>query len=481
MKLNFRKELISGVIYTGIGKYSSLLISLIITAILARLLSPNDFGIIAIATVIITFFNLISEIGIAPAIVQYKELSKEDISNIFSLTVYIGLIISILFYYLSPYIAYFYNNSTLANMLQWLSINLFFATLNIVPNSMFYRDKKFKFISIRTFCIQLIVGIISIIAALYGLGVYSLIISPIMSSLMIFIISYKYYPQKFQLLININPIKKIFNFSIFQFLYNIIGYLTRNLDKILIGKYLDMNSLGYYEKSYRLMMLPLSNISNVINPVLHPIFSDYQNQVDEMENKYTKLIVFLGYIGIYISIVLYFCSENIILIIYGDQWINSIDVFKILALSIPLQMIMSPCGAIYQATNSTKIMFYFSVISIFTTILGFILSIIIWKSTIAIAYSFTLSVIINCIIGYYTIYKFIFKKKFAIFIRNFSHPIILYILLFITLLIYNKYLHINNIYISLIAIATFTLLFEISYIHHFKIYEIKNLKRYIIK
>ena len=98
MSRSFKKDLLSGVFYTGIGKYTSLFISLLVTAILARLLSPNDFGIIAIATVIMTFFNMIGEIGIAPAIIQYKNLNSNDISNIFSLTVYIGLSLSILFY-----------------------------------------------------------------------------------------------------------------------------------------------------------------------------------------------------------------------------------------------------------------------------------------------------------------------------------------------------------------------------------------------
>ncbi len=96
--MSLRKELIKGVSYTAFSKYLGLLISLIITAILSRLLSPADFGTVAIATVIITFFGIFSDLGIAPAIIQNKELEKKDLSNLFAFTVWLAIGISLLFY-----------------------------------------------------------------------------------------------------------------------------------------------------------------------------------------------------------------------------------------------------------------------------------------------------------------------------------------------------------------------------------------------
>jgi len=473
MTNNFKKDLLSGVIYTGIGKYTSLLISLLVTAILARLLSPNDFGIIAIATVIMTFFNMISEIGIAPAIIQYKDLSSNDISIIFSLTVYIGLSSSIVFYLISPYIAAFYENEVLVDILRFLSINLLFVTINVVPNALFYKEKKFKLISIRTFIIQLIVGTIGVIAAICGLGIYSLLVAPILSSIILFVVSYIYYPQKFSLIIKLEPVKKIFKYSSFQFLYNIINYFTRNLDKLLIGKYIGMVSLGYYEKSYRLMMLPLSNINNVITPVLHPIFSDFQSRKDEMEIKYSKIIKVLCYIGIYLTILLFWAGEEIILIAFGEQWLEAVDVFQILSLTIIIQMIMSPCGSIFQATNSTKEMFEFGVISIFTTILGFIITIIFWESVIAIAYSFNISLIINFLIGYYIIYHKIFKKSYLTFLFSLRHIFILFCISYIIVSFISQLVVIENIILSFIVKAIIVLILEVLYLKIFKVFNFR--------
>ena len=98
MANNIKSQLFSGVFYTALAKYSGVVISLVVAGILARLLSPDDFGIVAVATVIIAFFNLLTDMGVSPAIVQHKSLTKDDLSNIFSFTIWTGIGISILFF-----------------------------------------------------------------------------------------------------------------------------------------------------------------------------------------------------------------------------------------------------------------------------------------------------------------------------------------------------------------------------------------------
>ena len=98
MANNIKRQLFSGVFYTALAKYSGIIISLVVAGILARLLSPDDFGIVAIATVIIAFFNLFTDMGISPAIIQHKALTKEELSDIFSFTVWTGIAISLLFF-----------------------------------------------------------------------------------------------------------------------------------------------------------------------------------------------------------------------------------------------------------------------------------------------------------------------------------------------------------------------------------------------
>ena len=240
MANNIKHQLFSGVFYTALAKYSGIIISLVVAGILARLLSPDDFGVVAIATVIIAFFNLFTDMGISPAIVQHKSLTKEELSDIFSFTVWTGIGISILFFAASWLIAGYYGSGILRTLCQLLSVNLFFASANIVPGALFYRNKEFKFIAVRSFIIQIAGGAGAITAALCGAGLYALIINPILSSILIFVISYQRYPQRLRFTLGLKVLRKIFSYSAYQFLFNVINYFSRNLDKLLIGKYMSL-------------------------------------------------------------------------------------------------------------------------------------------------------------------------------------------------------------------------------------------------
>ena len=357
MTSNLKQQLFSGVFYTALAKYSGIIISLVVAGVLARLLSPDDFGIVAIATVIIAFFSIFTDMGISPAIIQDKTLTEHELSDIFSFTLWMGIGLSVLFFAASWPIAAYYDSPILRILCQLLCVNLFFASANIVPNALFYKNKEFKFIALRSFGIQMASGAAAVTAALSGAGLYALIISPILSSILIFGISIKRYPQHASLTLGLKAIRKIFSYSAYQFLFNVINYFSRNLDKLLIGKYMGMSQLGYYEKSYRLMMLPLQNITQVITPVMHPIFSDYQNDLQRLGSAYERIMRLLAFIGIPLSVLLFFTAKEVTLIIFGDQWLPSVPVFRILTLSVGVQIILSSSGSIFQAAGDTRSLF----------------------------------------------------------------------------------------------------------------------------
>jgi teichuronic acid exporter len=186
---SLRKQLFSGIAFTAIAKYAGMIISLIITAVLSRLLTPSEFGIIAVAMVIITFFGVFSDLGIAPAIIQDKTLDKKDLSNLFSFTVWLAITISFFFFLSSGLIARYYDSPILKSICRVLSLSLLFNTMSIVPNALLYRDKAFKFLAKRSVAVQFVVGTIAILAAFYGAGVYALLINPVVSAIVIFIIT----------------------------------------------------------------------------------------------------------------------------------------------------------------------------------------------------------------------------------------------------------------------------------------------------
>lgn len=389
--------------------------------------------------------------GVSPAIVQHKSLTKDELSNIFSFTVWTGIGISILFFAASWMIADYYESEILRTLCQLLSVNLFFASATIVPGALFYRNKEFKFIAIRSFVIQISAGAAAVTAALCGAGLYALIINPIVSSILIFVISYQRYPQRLHFTLGLTVLRKIFSYSAYQFLFNVINYFSRNLDKLLIGKYMSMSDLGYYEKSYRLMMLPLQNITQVITPVMHPIFSDFQNDKAKLATSYERILRFLAFIGLPLSVLLFFTAEEVTLIIFGDQWLPSVPVFRLLSLSVGIQIILSSSGSIFQAAGDTRSLFVCGMFSSTLNVAGILLGIFYFGTLTAVASCIVVTFTINFIQCYWQMYRVTFQRSVWPFIHQLISPLVISVLMALVLTPMQYALDGMNIFVTIIA------------------------------
>lgn len=472
--MSIKTEMVHGVIWSAIEKYSGLFIQLLITAVLARLLTPTDFGVIAIATVITTFFNMFTDMGIGSAIVQNQTLSGDDLKSLFSFSIFSGLFLAIIFFGCSYLIASFYDNRLLLPICQLLSLNLLFAAWNMVPNALMRKAKRFKFIAIRSFVLLIFCGSLSVSVAFAGGGVYSLLITPILSSLALFVINYRQYPIKFSFKIKRVSLGKVFSFSVFQFLFSFVNYFSRNLDKLILGKYYSMSDLGYYEKSYRLMLLPMNYVTNVVTPVMHPILTTLQNDFVQLADKYNKILKLLLVISFPLGTFLYFSAKDIIVIIFGSQWEAAVPVFKILALSLPLQMILSTTGSIYQAANQTKWMFYGGLCNTAITVGGFIIAALSFKDITAMAWAWDITLFINAIDSYVILYLLVLKQSLIPLLKSFIYPVLGAICLSLILCLIN-----NNIYFTYILDGVVNFVMSILMLgltlHLSKIYDVKKL------
>ena len=211
--------------------------------------------------------------------------------------------------------------------------------------------------AVRSLAVQVVGGAAGIAAAYAGAGIYALTINPVFSSAMLFAINYREYPLRIGLHLSHGAIRKVFSFSAYQFSFQLLNFFSRNLDKLLMGRCMSLQDLGYYDKSYRLMMMPLQNIAFVVSPVMHPVFAQMQGDLKKLGEAYLKVIRLLAFIGLPLSAVLWFTAEELVLIVFGNQWMPSVAAFRILALSVGIQIVMSTSGSIFQAANATRMLF----------------------------------------------------------------------------------------------------------------------------
>ena len=339
------------------ARYSTLLLGMVFNAILARILSPEDFGIVAITFVFTTFFTLLSDMGVGAGIIQNKELDREDIGSIFAFSLRLGLVLAAVFALFAYPMSVFYGKPELLPVGILLSVQLFFNTLNVVPNALLLKRKEFGKVALRILSACLLSGVVGIGLALLGLKYYALAIQAILNAAFIFGWNYFSTRPPMSRKVKRQSLEKIRRYSGFLFGFNLINYFARNTDNLLIGKVMGAAPLGQYDKAYKLMLYPVNNLTHVITPVLHPILAEHQDDKPYIYGKYLQVVKVLSLLGAFITPFVWFASEEIIRILYGSQWEAAIPCLRWMSLAMWAQMILSSSGTIFQSLGDTRRLF----------------------------------------------------------------------------------------------------------------------------
>lgn len=373
------KKLIKSILHSMTGRYLVYTVQLISMMILARMFSPETFGIFAIIQVFAVFFVLVSEMGFGPALVNETNIPNEMRDGIYSFTWLLGATVSLLFFLLSPIISWLYNNDIFQFLVIPVALGIVFNTASIVPLSAFNRDKKF--ISIAR-C-EAIAEIFSIIIILISINfvepIWALSLKPLTVSLVRFFLvligSKKTQVGMASFGSELSSIKNILIFSKHQAGFNFLNYFSRNLDNILVGKYLGTVSLGVYDKAYQLMRYPLLLLTFAMSPAIQPVMKELKNDLDEFELLHSKFIRFVSVLGLVVGVSIFYLSDYIVLILLGEQWNEVSPLLKIFAVSIPLQIVMSTSGGFYQAAGRADLLLKCGVFAFFTNITGIIIGV----------------------------------------------------------------------------------------------------------
>jgi PST family polysaccharide transporter len=416
--MHIQGEIRRGTIAIFISKYSNILIGLGINSVLARLLSPGEYGILGIVTVFISFFYILSDIGIGVAIIQDQSLTQKDTSDIFKISIFLSLVLAISFAFLSSAIAWYYESDVYVPIGQLLAISVFFNSLTVVPKSLLSKSRSFRLIGTIEVIVAVLTGACAIFLASRGWSYYSIVWRSILSSAIIFFLHVYFSKLTLYKGFSFSGFRKIARYSFFQFAFNFINYFSRNLDNILIGKYMGNQSLGIYNQSYQLMMYPVSNLTHVITPVLHPVLAKFKDQPKVIFEEYLKVVNVLATLGVPVSILIFFASDEIIYILLGSKWSSVAPILQIFSATIWLQMITSSAGAIFQAVGRTDTLFKLGLFSAVTIVLSIFTGVIYFSSLTATAISLSIAFAINFLVVFYILISALLKESFVRFLQG---------------------------------------------------------------
>lgn len=439
----------SAALVNALGKYSKIVLTLLMNIVLARILSPADFGVVAVITVFSTFFSTLSDMGLSTAIIQDKSLSCKDISSLYTFSLYVSAALMLVFAACSFPLAHFYDDRAYAGLGLLLSISLFFNSMNMVPNGILNRDKRFMEIALRTIVTYTLASALTIFLALTGLRYYALAINAVLVSLIQFIWNWLSTRPGMVWKIDWPVLRRVGGYSGFQFAFNMVNYFSRNLDNLLTGKFMGAAPLGQYNKAYGLMLFPVSNLSGVVSPILHPVLSDYQNDVKIIYSRYMKVVRTFFLLGTGIACISWLASREIVVILYGDQWDQASVCFRLLSFAIIPQMLNSGVGAIFQSLGNTRLLFWNGLLNSIITVTAILLGIFVWGDIASLSICVSTAYILHFFTAYYMLIVMGFRFRMMSFLKDLLPE---FVILAVLALVSSLYpFQISNLWLSAIC------------------------------
>jgi O-antigen/teichoic acid export membrane protein len=367
-----RQKTLAGITWSITSQAGKQVIALIIGIILARLLSPREFGLIAMITVMTGFAAIFAELGLSAALIQKQDVRQDHLSSVFWINLIGGLLLMLIFIVGAPLIAGFYHEPTLIPLTMLISTNFLIGSLNIVQKTLITKSLDFRTVAIAEISAIAVSGILAILLAYSGFGVWSLAIQSVVCSIVTAMLLWKLNTWRPKFTFNGRAVKELLGFSANLLGTQSLNYWVRNLDNLLIGRFLGTVALGGYSWAYSIMLFPQTNISSVISRVMFPSFSMIQKEKERIKSIYLSvtrviaLVTFPMMCGLFVTVVPF------VMAVFGPQWAGMIPILQVFCVVGLIQSIGTLNGNLYLSQGRADLQFKIGLILRTNAILGII-------------------------------------------------------------------------------------------------------------
>ncbi len=387
IQANLKTRSIRGGMITMFNYGVSFLLRTGSTIVLARLLTPRDYGLIAMVTAITSFVMMLKDMGLSTATIQKAEVNHSQVSTLFWLNAAFGFLLSVFTVGLAPLLAWFYGDPRLVWITLALSGVFLFTGLSVQHQALLRRQMKFGVLAVVEIT-SLTAGIIAaIIAAYFGAAYWALVIMQLVIPVANVIglwITCKWRPG---LPSRKSGIRSMLHFGLNTTGFGIVNYFSRNLDNVLLGRFYGSGVLGLYSRAYQILLMPISYIRIPLTLVAMPAMSRLQDNPARFRAYYTKLTSLLAFVSMPLMVFLAVCSDNIVLILLGEQWSEAGILFKIMAITGFIQTVATTWGLVLLSTGRANRYFRWGVINGILTITSFFVGLPWGARGVAIAYA----------------------------------------------------------------------------------------------
>ncbi len=391
------------------------------TMVLARILSPADYGINGMAVAITGFAHMFSTLGLSTATVQKAEINHEQVSTLFWINVAIGCFLTLIVALISPLVAAFYGVPDLFLVILVLSVIFAINGLSVQHSALLRRQMLFLDVA-KIQIVSSMIGLgTAIIFGLAGFRYWALVFNSLVTTVSMtcgywLLCRWKPGVPKFS-----TEVKSMVKFGTDIVGFNVINYLSRNLDNVLIGKFYGASALGFYSKAYQLLMMPLTNLREPLVSVAIPALSRLQNEPDSFRAYYLKSLSMLSFITLPIVVFMFICSDELVLFFLGPKWGEVSMLFKILAAAALIQPLSGTVSMVLLSTGKSRLFLYIGLFSSICICISFVVGLPWGAEGVAMAYA-----IVNYVILLPVLY-FSFKStqiRLRDFFKAIARPVV---------------------------------------------------------
>ena len=332
------------------------LVSFIVSIILARLLSPKDYGLVSLVNVFIVLANVFVTSGLSTALIQKKDATDMDFSTVFYCNFALAWLLYFLIFLLSPNIAIFYHDKRLINIVRIFALNLPISSINSIQQAYVARKIAFRKIFFATSVASIISGLVGIFLAYKGWGVWALVIQILSNTIMATLVLFIQIPWHPQLIFSIKSAKELINYGWKVLAADFLGTFFAQLRNLVIGRFYTATDLAFYNRGDQFPNLLSNNIDNTISSVLFPVMSKYGDDVDKLKSMVRRSLRISSYIITPIMFGLAVIAKPLILILLTNKWLPAVPYMQILCISNVFSTITNTNLQVMKASGRSDVL-----------------------------------------------------------------------------------------------------------------------------
>lgn len=330
---DLKKETINGVLWSAIEQFSTLGVQMICTLVIARFLTPSDFGIVGMLSIFTAISLCLINSGFKTALIRKNDATDIDYSTILYFNIIIGFAIYIILYFCSPLISKFYNEPLLDTISKFTFLVLPISAFGLIQSTILTKNLKFKILFYCSFIAALISGVIGVVLAILYKDVWAIVIQNLSFYTIQTILLWTLTSWRPLCKFSISSIKRMYGFSISMMFSTLIATIFNNLYVLIIGKLYTPTDLGNYSQAHKLQTIPSNSITEVIQRVSYPVLARFQDNDEMLCNAYKRIIRITFYIVSIIMFILMGTSSQLFDILFNDEWNMAGNFFSILCLN----------------------------------------------------------------------------------------------------------------------------------------------------